>query len=342
MNAQEYIRSLGDEFGWTQASHDLSSEFRQARIDALEKTGLFSSDQIANMRTDDSLPVDSRVVEFLERIGALVAAELIAMGYDSFRTPTIGLLETRDFNAWATTSPNGDPVCLMDRFLWGTLTLVGASLTEMLFEGSDGSSGNHQGAQVLLFAAMLQFARQHQSVAFEIIEKEFDGMAADPIRVFVAMQIVYGMLLFVVAHEFAHHALCHLPSHMSIPKGKTLKVYTRSQLDEFDADLLGYQVFTRIAGPSVESGTRRLFSQAEVAPILLVRFLALYDSTFAQTYEGASHPSWIERLNRLEEELQKDGHPNAISLNAVSCKLFKQLQNFTTNARAAIERNSHS
>ena len=99
-----------------------------------------------------------------------------------------------------------------------------------------------------------------------------------------------------------------------------MTIAQRNHDQEFAADALAFAAFLRYSGEII-GDFRRMFSQGEIAPLLLFHIMNIYEQQFSVnnslTVSTPSHPTAIARLNRLRLEFKHYAHQNAQELYPV-------------------------
>lgn len=348
MNAKEYINELNRELGGDFIYSIPLLDWSEKTLEAFTNTGLFSEEKLNQLREYAiQQSVGEAYDELLANIGLEIANEFNSLGYPLKEIPTIGILPTRDFNAWALKSPNADSICILDVMLWGTITGIALSFTECVFEGKEKVEGNRKEAFFMLLAYLLWFSGVDRENLLELC-KDFHEVAKDPLRRFGAGQLILGMMVFIIAHEFAHHALGHVGTPETV-KLRYLKNkvdttrYNRTQINEFAADKLGFLAFIRYARTIVAKSQKRLFSQGEVSPLLFFHFLDIYEKNIIElnssvSFDNSTHPSAKDRLSQLLIEFEKNAHSNAKVVYSHTVTMFEHLHDFIYQKQSLIKK----
>ena len=145
----------------------------------------------------------------------------------------------------------------------------------------------------------------------------------------------------ILAHEFSHHALGHTDAPLVVSleyrdRQADTVTYNRQQLDEFAADALGLRAFLAYARQTMQDGSRRLFSQGEIAPLLFCQFLAVYEDLRAKltpvSVDAPTHPAARDRLAVLGGIFEQLAHANAkVAYNGVR-EMFEHFGGFARDA----------
>lgn len=235
----------------------------------------------------------SRMATAIDRLGLAVQ-----------RMPRIVLLPTEDFNAWAMSAPNGDPLCVLDPGLSATLLQFSWSLAEATIDSPESAvERDYVKCCFGAIAACEEFvygghepARQYlRSVNFRTNEARF------MFGVFLSRAIES----FILSHEFAHHVLGHVTTlrkdvlQRSRRRQPPIGVYNRSQIQEFEADCLGAKIFLKTAS--------ELYSPHFLcAPLVLFDYLSFAETYVMRNPASSTHPPAKERKVRLESHIWKE------------------------------------
>lgn len=340
MNAQEYIDYLRTKLGGDIIYKKLFYPDAISMIYSLEKTGLYSAEKIQELKdAHKGLTHGEALNQLVSHISDKILDQLSFMGYHLSESPKIGIIPTHDFNALATKAPNGENICLIDDFLWGTVGCISRAVCEYVFEGKEQKEGNREIALNVLLGALIWFSGDFQKLAEELLS-DYKKISTDPIRVFAASQLVLGLIVFIISHEFSHHALGHLgkPVKVKLIHHRYMistRIYNRIQQDEFDADMLAFRIFLNFSRKQMDDGSRELFSQGEISPLLFFLFLEVYEKILAEKIGVnvifcETHPPARDRRMKLLEKFNEIAHENAKNIYPYVSKIFEKLMSIAS------------
>lgn len=321
LNAKGYLDEINRRLGGEFLSHVCCEDSSVAKIQsAYAATGLYTKEQTHELDSLRGKSVASLISEnVMKPMATDLQNEFVKHGFPLRQGPTIGVLPTLDFNACAMRAPNGDDICVMDHLLYATLASIARAVTECVFAGVQQKEGNYEAAFRSLLGVLLWFSgKRYQEVSGLV--QQYHQLGADPMRVYAAGQLATQVMVFIMSHEFAHHALGHIgvPTPLRL-HSKTVaadvKVYNRSQLDEFAADELGFRVFLSCSATSVEGGSRRYFTQGDISPLLFFHFLDIYERVIlgldAAPATSSTHPPAWARLQRIAQSFTEWAHEDS-------------------------------
>jgi hypothetical protein len=295
VDAEEYIASLRaacDLGGRERALQE--SEVVRASREHLRSLGIDPKAEMsyADLLNAKTAILATRISQAIDRLGLVLK-----------RVPRIALLPIEDFNAWATLAPSGEPVCVLDSDLTGTLLHFSWALAEATTESPDSAvERDYVKCCFATIAACEELAygghepaRQYlKSINFEASRSWF------MFGVFLSRAIE----AFILSHELAHHVAGHLNGlrqdvlQRSHARQPSIKVYNRSQKEEFEADRIGVKVF-------METGTEMYSPHFLCAPLVFFDLLSFVEDFVQTNSRSLTHPPARERKNRLKSHIWK-------------------------------------
>jgi hypothetical protein len=228
--------------------------------------------------------------------------------------PRCAILPTGDLNAWAACSGDGDPVCILDISLVGCLSVLSAGVAYGILAYRQVSEEDRiDSVKHLVLIEALLFLGLRGRLQADIYKEHIytiPRLHSNEHISHLATAITTHLLCFVVAHEVAHHALGHLSQASAVPIGpgsSDLRIYTRTQKQEFEADLLGCQLL--LAFLDKTEATARDAPALAFVPLLFFHFLSVIDEVH-EVFTGAlapsvTHPPAHRRRRRLKRYLSE-------------------------------------
>jgi hypothetical protein len=345
LDAKTYLDTLNQQLGGEYLSDmTVGDDTVKSLQDAFGATGFSTKQQVEDLASLRGRSVASVIADsVMKPMEVDLEVEFAKHGFPLRHTPTIGVLPTLDFNACAMTAPNGDEICLMDILLYSTLIQMARAATECMFEGVQQVEGNYKAAFRSLLGHLMWFSRRFPRRQLEqVLGLVMEGrhLSADPMRVYASGQLGTQVIVFIMAHEFAHHALGHVgvPGPLRLRTGTgdvDVLIYNRSQLDEFAADELGFRVFLSCSATVVE-GARRYFTQGDIAPLLFFHFLDIYERVIPRLVDAspacATHPPASARLQRLTQLFAELAHEDSRIAYPYARDFFTDFLDFASRA----------
>jgi len=338
MNAKQYIQFLRNTIGGQKIYRfypDYGKEIRK-----LAQTSLFSNSDLIKMKENtDNLTIVEGLDLLVNNIGAALAEEFNYIGYPLVDVPLIAIVPTQDFNAVAMRAPNGEKICCLDILFHSFINSLSGMVAECIFAAGDGSIRDQKSAYFSLLGTLMHFCGIEGDLISDL-QGQSDNVCVDPMKRFAMGQFSLGVLAFVIAHEFAHHALGHTGSRATFKMHNGNEVievtsFNRTQIQELDADKLGFNVFINYSRITDLHNSRRLTSQSEISPLLLLQFLSSVENF--NTVDGFynqhsfSHPPALMRLSMLRDEFMCRAHENAKVIYPYLHELFGSFKDFAVN-----------
>lgn len=256
LKAQEFLRSMQKTFAWithTTESDAGATEFRAwAHWPAAERSAM---DEAAAHLADKASPtVDFTVL--LQEVNDLIEEHLSLSGRPLLRTPLIAALDARSPSAFTVPVPGTqDHLILVDSDLI-ILTWQMCKILATVVDGEIASSGvTDEEVHERFFSRLSSGQRQaHQGLWEVALSRVLYGAASvarpfplsSPEKLALAAIFHQGILLFILAHEYAHLILHRVGG---AARGKirlggqlTLEQVIWSWQQELEADWLGSQI----------------------------------------------------------------------------------------------------
>lgn len=321
MNGRQYIEHLkslycSDEF-FNQPIDIYSDHINGITRVLFESGGDILNNKEKRMISESRVPVDADSIQ--EDIDMRLHG--IIDSYPLFRSriktvPSVAILPTGSFDAYAQSAPNGDPICILDIKVLNDMALFSRALGQRV-EGK--SKMDLQKSLFLAVAACFSI----RGISSEL----FDQIQVDSANRLTASTVVLTTLMaqsicaFVLAHELAHHALGHL-GHLKTLKMSTysqlpeLDVLTRSQSDELAADREGMNAFLRYWEKHLNLDDK--FDWHQVAPLFFFDVMAIIEEISSESaqnvYSNAnrSHPPAGMRSDRIYKAFKSQLRPTAL------------------------------
>jgi len=332
MTAEEYVRQL-------EAEHDMdlldvvgrSEEFVGA---SLETDRLFGVDRSQHPDGPGPSAAGYSFVEGTRKAAAEYRDDLMSvMKYYAmlaFSSPVFGFIPLLEFNAFATRAPNGEAVCVLDNFLFNYFHYTSIALSECTIRGEDGPPPTDQKEALLygMFATFWFCGMDDPECVRYLRSERKRPFSVDPDRVWFAGCMSEAMLIFVLAHELAHHSLGHLnqlqPRKLFRKKGaEPLYVYSRSQQEEFAADSCGLRTFLGYMqgdAPLIrcQKGLALPHAATQCAPLLFFDLLAIAEEAVLPAIipdcaVSRSHPPARDRAIVARKDLEARCASDALS-----------------------------
>lgn len=291
IGAREYIDSLRAKCDFEGMERVRHSEPVRHSDDYLKSIGItpcndMSFTDILNAKTDILV---KRIADALRRLDLTMT-----------KVPQIALLPTEDFNAWATVAPNGDPICILDPGLSASLLHFSWSLAEATIQPPGSTvEPDHVKCCFGAIAACEEIVYGgHEPARQYLRSADFRG---DESWFMFGVFFARAIESFILSHEFAHHIRGHvnllrkdvLQRH-SIQQ--SINVYNRSQLEEFEADRIGADIFLAIE-PEMYS------PHFMCGPLVFFDLLSFAEKFIIKNPSSLTHPAAEERKIRLEAYL---------------------------------------
>jgi hypothetical protein len=255
--------------------------------------------------------------------------------------PFIAFIPICEFNAFATKAPNGEEICILDTQLFQYLYYISTALSSCSIQSEDGSPPNSlEDALLFSMAATFWFLEidtlESMSYLRDIRKTRFSNDAA---RLSFSGDLAEGMMLFVLAHELAHHSLGHLDflNEIKIQNRKgiqgNLAVYSRSQEQEFEADAEGARIFLGYMNGEVpllrqEKGLSLPHPATQCAPLIFFDYLSIieevvFPNLIGRNGESNTHPPAQERAKAVGLLLEEGWDDQASRYYKASCTEYR-------------------
>lgn len=305
MNAQEYLVYLRRRF-----KQDVIAKRLSDRLDAqMKREGkpFVSFDGTCTSGAE----VVAEELERPDRIYNCLVAILTGTDLSLSPKPILGYLPIRNLNAVSTIAPNGERIMLLDQWLRIALHTFTSFLVYL------GVETNKRGglSEVPEDLRLTCWKAVSSSIRFFLQDKEAWGDHTEawqwmlhkvPPEIPETGDVLCDtLILFIIAHEYAHHFLGHInPSTMQqceISEGQPLlELAVVSQAKERAADQLALQIFLKCHQPHSDLMSFRHVEEFVYAPLLFFDIVSTVEATrrFSER-KIRLHPPALERRQLL-------------------------------------------
>jgi hypothetical protein len=230
----------------------------------------------------------------------------VAAGVAECTAPYILPMPLPIINALAVEAENGDQLCLIGMQLNSYIGAVAESIAETTINAATPPDAE-KALSVLIAAAAFLAGRQE-----DWIYDNFENVGnSAPERTAVALLFQTGLLMFVLSHEIAHHALGHTgESHViDTPGAMKLRLLERSRIQELQADRFGYEIFLNIVRGRLMPGVA-VADQIECAPLVFFCALDLTEHLSDEKIDESesTHPLGMSRYLALFPVFEATAH----------------------------------
>lgn len=308
MNADEYLAYLAAQCRYTDFADHMTSEETVQQVNEFHKKHGFSIEY--DKESIRRFSLDRPGLAYRQMTSVASTIDLPAT-----EPVTIGYMPLMDFNACATTAPNGELIVLLDVGLDIALHFISLAVlrTNLLLQQGDLESREFRLYFELLLSVYSRFAAAKPERTPAEVFADLNHESLPTAEVSHAAGLKEAMLLFILAHEHAHHCLGHLVE-MSVRRVKgakgdlDLSTFNRSQQQELEADRLGTEIYLRCREAESTYDLHRLESFPH-APLLFFAWLATMEDITAKRGRGlspdaaATHPPGSIRVKSLKDFL---------------------------------------
>lgn len=209
--------------------------------------------------------------------------------------------KTGDLNAYASTTANGDYVIVFDSDFHRLIN--GIVIPAIVCVYSKPSDDDVEFYFSYMLEEIAQFKEQKNAFAnpedfTKIILKDYE-------LTMLGSYCGAAIYAYIICHELAHHLAGHTSTSrkMAISSSRNymthISVNNTSHNEEFEADCLGYKLYTNIPKDYDKLENLKLNTQFLSLPLAFFDLLKIIDNLFPS--EGLTHPAPPERLERLQQ-----------------------------------------
>jgi len=327
MNAQEYLAYLSRKF-----KQDMIAEQTTNRLDAqMKREGkpFVSFDGTCTSGAEVVTEALERPTRIFSRLGSILAGTDLAVS----RNPIIGYLPIRNLNAVSTIAPNGEPIILLDQVLRLVLHMFTSFLFYLVVETRKRGGLSEVPEDIRLFvwkaigAGIRLLLRDNEALG-DIREASRWILHDVPPDIPESGDVLCDTLvLFIIAHEYAHHFLGHVnPSAMQqyeISEGQpSLELVVASQAQERAADQLALRIFLKCHRPDSDLISFRHIEEFAYAPLLFFDIVSTVEATrrFSER-KIRLHPPALERKQLLLDQVM----PSLDERRRGNCEFFSSI-----------------
>lgn len=236
---------------------------------------------------------------FIEELKG-IALKLLGTNFRELENIPVGLLPSRELNAFSMRTPMGGSVIVLNHII---KTIFGG-----LVQAFSSFYSWHTQEPISREFSQQQLAEFIVALARYAISLDFGTLY--PYRIFLgfssrdrydSLYVFAGYAeLFVLLHEYGHVALGHLHEHkmhsVTLPSGLAISAYNNEQIEEFEADAFAFRAL--IAPIQADSGMIKMSkSDAAFSVGLVLKFFELCDLIDGRT--SVDHPPSAERWKSI-------------------------------------------
>lgn len=239
--------------------------------------------------------------------------------------------KTGDLNALASTTKNGDHVIIFDSGLQVFINNVIITLIVCVYSTPSDQEVefyfNHIFKEILEFKGLSSNFSGNDDF-MKIITKDYD-------LTMLGSYCGASIFTFIICHEIAHHILGHTKKRkkmaMTNHKGEIdhIDIDDVSQLQEFDADSFGFELYTSAIKNYSSLNNLKLNNQFLSVPLsffLLLDILELFASP-----SNSTHPPANDRLNKINDLKIKINMNEDMEFYDALCEVIKEFKVWCEN-----------